>query len=114
MELRRCLRRLDGDSAPTATCEKLVDEGAPDAKLRKQLDVVTQLAGQRPSPQALVADTKGFLSVKQQAQLALAIPEVMREVKHMMKRQRRKMRGGGGRHGGSPGGDFGPPPPHMR
>jgi|GEM_PF-1988149 len=92
---------------------KLLDEGAPDAQVKKQLDVVTEAAEQRPSPRALVKDTKGFLSVKQQAQLALAMPEVMKEMKHMMRRERRKMRGGGGFRGG-PDGDFGAPPPHMR
>lgn len=71
----------------------LVDGKASDAQLKAQLDKVTGLAGRDDDMHALLADTAKFMSVQEQAKLALAMPEIMREMRHMMRGAKGEMRG---------------------
>lgn len=77
----------------------LVDSKAPDAQVRAQLDAVLGLAGRDEEVERFVKETGAFLSATEQAKLALAMPEVMRELKKMVREARGERRGGhrGGR-----------------
>lgn len=86
----------------------LVDAKAADAQLKSQLDIVIGLAGRDDEVQRLLQETSKFLTVTEQAQLALAMPEVMRDMRHMMREGRRGGRGGPGGPGFGPGGPGGP------
>jgi hypothetical protein len=90
----------------------LVDAKAADAEVKKQLDIVLGLAGNDDEILRFVEETSKFLTVTEQARLALALPEMMRDMKHMMRAGQGKGRGpfggggfGGGGPGGGPGGD---------
>lgn len=73
----------------------LVEQKAADAKVKAQLDIVTGLAGKDDDLHAFLADTGKFLSVTEQAKLALSLPEILRDVHRIVKDARRQMRGPG-------------------
>lgn len=79
---------------------ELLDKKAPDAQVKAQLDVVVKKHTRGEDVEGLLADTAKFLSVTEQARLALALPEVMRDVREMMRDARRSAREGMGRRGG--------------
>ena len=85
----------------------MLDSKATDAQLKPQLDVVLGAAGRDDDMQAFVADTSKFLSVQEQAKLALALPDILKDVHKMMKQARHEMKHGpgGGGFGGGKGGD---------
>ncbi len=72
--------------------QQLVDNKAPDAQLKQQLDVVANVRDERSEKEAFLADTAKFLTLQEQAKLALALPKVMREAHHEMKREWRQNR----------------------
>jgi hypothetical protein len=78
----------------------LVEEGAGDRKLKAQL---AQVKSARKKAQSmddrLFEKTASFLSVKEQAQLTLAMPEVMKQMRRMAGKAGRGKRGGEGRRG---------------
>lgn len=81
----------------------LVDAKAPDAQVKAQLDVVLGASSRDDDIQAFVADTSKFLTVQEQAKLALALPEILKDVHKMMREARQGMRGGRGFGGGRDG-----------
>lgn len=73
----------------------LVEKKAPDAQVKAQLDTVVGLAGKDDDLHAFLGDAAKFLNVTEQAKLALAMPEIMRDVHRMVKDVRKEMRGRG-------------------
>jgi hypothetical protein len=73
----------------------LVDSKAADAKLKSQLDAVIGAAARDDDMHELLSDTARFMSVPEQARFALAMPEIMKEMRQMMKEARRDGRGRG-------------------
>ena len=81
--------------------QQLVDSKAPDAQIKTQLDIVVGASSRDDDVQAFLADTSKFLSVQEQAKLALAMPDVLKDVHKMMREAKREMRGrGAGGFGG--------------
>jgi hypothetical protein len=80
----------------------LVNNKASDADVKKQLDVVIGAAGRDDMIHDFVQETGKYLTATEQAKLALAMPEVMRDMKRMMRDAR-------GKRGGGVGGGFGGP-----
>lgn len=78
----------------------LVDGKASDAQVKAQLDVVLGAASRDDDLHELVRDTSRFMSVQEQARFALAMPEIMKEMRGMMRDARREMRGKRGGFGG--------------
>lgn len=74
----------------------LLRDGASDDALRAQTAKVLAAAASRPEPHDLARETAKFLTAQQQAKLVLAFPEVMRDVRKMMREAR------GGRRGPPP------------
>ncbi len=89
-QLREEMKKLRG----------LVDGKASDAQIKAQLDRVLGASSRDDDAQAFIGDTSKFLSVQEQAKLALALPDVLKEVHHMMRSSHREMRGGRGGFGG--------------
>jgi hypothetical protein len=104
MERRRTER--EGLRTEAQKLRELVDKKAPDAQVKAQLDVLVKKHARGDNFEALLADTGKFLTVQEQAKLALSLPEVMKGMREMMKDARREMRGG--RRGGGGGGPGGP------
>jgi hypothetical protein len=73
---------------------ELVDAKAPDAQVKAQLDVVIKQREKGEDVQTFLKETSSFLSVQEQAKLALAMPDVMRGLKGMMQEARKGARGG--------------------
>lgn len=63
--------------------EDLLGKGADDKALAAQIAVVSQRASAMDLHDELLADCRKFLSVKEQAKLVLAVPDVMRDVGKM-------------------------------
>lgn len=80
----------------------LLDAKAGDAQVKTQLDMVIGLAGRDDEIQRFLQETGKFLTVQEQAKLALAFPEIMKDMRHMMRR------GPGGPGMGPPGDGMGP------
>lgn len=74
--------------AESETLERLLREGASEAALKKQTAVVLAAAAARPHLDDLVKASAKLLTTKQQAQLVLAFPDVMRDVRRMMRKAR--------------------------
>jgi hypothetical protein len=72
----------------------LVEKKAPDAQIKTQLDTVVGLAGRDEDMHDFLADTSKFLSVQEQAKLALAFPDIMKDMRHIMRDARGGKRGG--------------------
>jgi len=70
----------------------LVDSKAGDAQIKAQLDLVVSSAQKDQDIKDLLADTGKYLTVTEQAKLALALPEILRDMRGMM----RDGHGGGG------------------
>ena len=79
----------------------LVDKKAPDGQVKSQLDVVTGLAGRDEDMHDFLNDTSKFLTVQEQARLAIAFPEIMKDVHQLVReaRGKRGLRGERGRGG---------------
>jgi hypothetical protein len=101
MERRRISR--EQARAEMDKLRSLIDKKAPDAQVKAQLDAVVKEQDRGEDLRALLADTGKFLSVQEQAKLALAAPEVLKGMRQMMREARRE--GRGGRHGERPRGD---------
>ena len=84
----------------------LVDGKAPDAQVKSQLDVVIGVSSRDDDVHELLRETARFMSVQEQARLALAMPEIMQELKKVMRETRREGRG----KRTPPGGFAGAPP----
>lgn len=78
----------------------LVEKKAPDAQVKAQLDTVVGLAGKDDDLHAFLGDVGKFLNVTEQAKLALAMPDIMRDVQRMVRDVRRELRGRGPGPGG--------------
>ena len=65
----------------------LVEGKASDAEVKKQLDVVLGAAGHEQDIRDLMNESATYLSVTEQAKLALAIPEIIHDVRRMMHEQ---------------------------
>jgi hypothetical protein len=84
---------------------ELVEEKAPDAQVKQQLDVVLGAkASEGDEIGAFVNDTQKFLTVQEQAKMALAMPDIMKEVGRMRHEMREEFKGkaGPGGFGGRP------------
>lgn len=84
----------------------LVDGKAPDAQVKTQLDTVIGASSRDDDVHELLRDTARFMTVQEQARLALAMPEIMKEMRKVMKEARRE-----GRGKRAPAGGFGGPMP---
>ena len=84
----------------------LVDAKAPDAQVKTQLDTVIGASSRDDDVHELLRDTARFMTVQEQARLALAMPEIMKEMRKVMKEARRE-----GRGKRAPPGGFGPMAP---
>lgn len=83
----------------------LVDSKATDAQTKTQLDTVIGLSSRDDDMHEMIRETAKFMTVQEQAKLALAMPEIMKDMRQMMKDAKREMRG---KHGGAGGaGGFG-------
>ncbi len=74
---------------------ELIDAKAADAQVAAQMKTLEASMDKRVEPNDLLAKTRAFLTVRQQAQLLLAIPQVEHQVRRMMRKARRKARGRG-------------------
>lgn len=74
--------------AESDALEKLLKEGANEAALKKQTAVVLAAAAARPHLEDLVRASAKILTTEQQAKLVLAFPDVMRDVRRMMRKAR--------------------------
>lgn len=85
--------------------QELVDNKAPDAQVKQQLDVLLGVkASEGDEIGAFVSETQKFLSVQEQAKMALAMPDIMKEVGRMRRELREEFHGkaGPGGFGGRP------------
>ncbi len=75
------------------TLKQLVAAGGTDAALGAQVDAIVKKRAAQADETGLIVECAKFLSVKQQAQLVLALPDVMRGVGDMMReaKQQRRM-----------------------
>jgi hypothetical protein len=92
-QMKRKRERRQALRAEMRKLNELVAAKASDAQIKSQLDVVAGLVGHDDDVKDFIADTGKFLSVREQAQLALAAPEILREVRLLM-RDARGRRGG--------------------
>lgn len=83
----------------------LVEGKAADAPVKAQLDVVIGASSRDDDVHELLRDTARFMTVQEQARLALAMPEIMQEMRKVMRETRREGRG----KRAPPGGFSGPP-----
>jgi hypothetical protein len=74
----------------------LVEKKAADGQIKAQLDTVVGLAGRDEDMHDFLADTSKFLSVPEQAKLALAFPDIMKDMRHIIREARGGKRGPGG------------------
>lgn len=74
----------------------LLDSKSPDAAVKAQLKLVMD-AGQQGDRQALLDDTSRFLTATEQAKVMLALPEVMKDARRLVREARGERRRGGGR-----------------
>jgi hypothetical protein len=82
----------------------LVDAKANDAQTKAQLDTVIGLSSRDDDMHEMIRETAKFMTIQEQAKLALAMPEIMKDMRQMMKEARREMRGKRGPAGGGFGG----------
>ncbi len=82
----------------------LVDAKANDAQTKAQLDTVIGLSSRDDDMHEMIRETAKFMTVQEQAKLALAMPEIMKDMRQMMKDAKREMRGKRGPAGGGFGG----------
>lgn len=73
---------------------QLVEQGADDKALSAQIQSVSRRAAAMDVHDELLADCATFLTVKEQAKLVLAVPDVMREVGRMARGPGRGLREG--------------------
>lgn len=66
----------------------LLDKNADDAQLRASIQKLASLRDKSDHIASFVQDTSSFLSTKEQAQLVVALPEVMRDLKKMKRGHR--------------------------
>ena len=83
----------------------LVDSKASDAQTKAQLDTVIGLSSRDDDMHEMIRETAKFMTVQEQARLALAMPGIRKDMRPMMREAKREMRGKRG-----PGGGFGPGP----
>lgn len=76
----------------------MVDAKANDAQVKAQLDTVVGLSSRDDDMHEMIRETAKFMTVQEQARLALAMPEIMKDMRGMMRDAKREMRGkrGGG------------------
>lgn len=75
--------------------EALLEQKADAAALERQMQEVSAArAEEAASLGALLEEIKAFLTVREQARLVVALPEVMREMRQMMRQSRRGHRQG--------------------
>lgn len=86
----------------------LVDSKANDAQTKAQLDTVIGLSSRDDDMHEMIRETAKFMTVQEQAKLALAMPGIMKDMRQMMREAKREMRGKRGPHGGGFGGGPGP------
>lgn len=82
----------------------MVDAKASDAQTKAQLDTVIGLSSRDDDMHEMIRETAKFMTVQEQARLALAMPEIMKDMRQMMKDAKREMRGKRGPGGGGFGG----------
>lgn len=82
----------------TRKLKQLLEDKASDAVVKAQLDKVMALTDRDERMRGFVDDTAAFLTPREQAQVAVAFPRVMREARRMM----HEARGGKG-HRAEPG-----------
>jgi hypothetical protein len=91
----------------------MVDAKSSDAQVKTQLDTVIGLSSRDDDMHEMIRETAKFMTVQEQARLALAMPDIMKDMRQMMKEAKREMRGkrgGPGGAGGFGGGLRGDPP----
>lgn len=66
-----------------------LQSGASDAVIKKRTEALRAQFPKRNEADDLLERTRGFLSVRQQAKLLLAYPQIQREVRRMMRRARK-------------------------
>lgn len=92
-------RKQKAHQARRADMEKLrslVDTKGNDAAVKSQLKSVVEPEGARDL-QAFLDDTSKFLTPTEQAKVVLALPEVMKDARQLVREARGKRRGGGDR-----------------
>lgn len=79
------------------TLREMVDGGAPDAALKKQMQAVMAAKAQAKAGKAeeLLAATESFLTTQEQAKLLLTTPRIRHDVKRMMRQARHQATGPG-------------------
>lgn len=82
----------------------LVDGKGKDADVKAQLKALLDKDGRDEQVQAFVDDTSKFLTPTEQAKIVLALPEVMKDTRRLIRDARQERRAGrrGNRGGGAP------------
>lgn len=91
-------RKQKAHQARKAQVQKLrdlLDSKSPDAAVKAQLKLVMD-AGPQGDRQALLDDTARFLTATEQAKVMLALPEVMKDARRLVREARGERRRGGG------------------
>jgi len=77
----------------------LVDGKGADSAVKAQLQALLNSSDRDDQVQAFVDDTSKFLTPTEQAKLVLALPEVMKDTRQLVREARQERRGGAGGRG---------------
>lgn len=103
VHLERKHKAREAKKAEMQKLKALLESKGNDAAVKSQLNALLSKDGRDEQTQAFVDDTSKFLTPTEQAKIVIALPEVMKDTRKMIREARQERRGGRGRRGGGGG-----------